>query len=264
MKKTFIILLFCSLVGAMGSCKKDSTIQEPTAMAHLLLVNKIPENKPFSLKFDGILVDADFQTNENLRKVTVEGPHSFVVSDPETNKILLDTTLITGKHDANSYLLFRVNPSDNVQLLKSVNTDTVKAPQTGYAKISLANFTRHLPQNIEIVFVQDDMYTGAVDTAAVFTNPGKGFSAYKNVKMFLLPGEMYNTVYRIFLRDSVTKEDLAFMTDPVTGEPIDWSWAITYDLYPLYPQQKVFTVYMYSSADDPSAPTHYSTYINNF
>ncbi len=260
MNKTFIIIFFCFSV-IIISCKKDSSVQEPAILTHLFFANKVPEAIKLSLKIDdNELVDI----NSNVNLVSIEGKHSVVLFNSETNETLLDTSITTSKEAENSFMFFRTDPADKMQLLRSINIDTVTAPQEGYIKVSLANFSRHLPQNIEIVFVQENMYTGEVDTSAIFSNPGKAFSNYKSVKMYSLPGDVFNTAFKIVLRDTETKTELAFITDPVTGEPIDWSWYIGFEATPLYPQQRIFSLYLYSLAEDPSAPNHFSTFINNF
>lgn len=261
MNKFFIITSYF-FIAILTSCKKDSVIQEATLLSKIALTNKIPEEGEFRLLIDNQLISQDLKNSNTAIAILPEGDHQITLKNDKTNTILLDTLLIVSANGPQNYNFFRASPEERVQLLQPPNIDTVSAPAEGYLKISLANFTKHLPDNIEIVFVADDPLTGEADTAAMFVNPGKVFSGYKTLKMLPGPGGQYVNGYRIVLRDAETKSEIAFMTDPVTGEPLDWSWVIWFEAD--LSRARIYSIYLYSVAEDSSAPTHFSTYVKEF
>ncbi len=259
MKGINIIIAFILLSSVFISCKKESTTQEPSVVVRLMLSNRIPEPEgAFGLKVDGEIVPPDFSTGKILNKLLEQGNHTITFFNLQNNKVLLDTTFSVDRQRQNSYMFFRADSNDKVSLLEPINTDTVAAPPEGYIKVNFANFTNHIPGNIKLDFVVTQFNElGEMDTVAIWDDPGKNFSTYKLLKMGQIGGE-YNLDFAVFLRNSVTKEDIYMITDPVTGLPIDYTGFFYIGLAGLYPQQKIFTYYIYTDRN-PSDPSIVST-----
>lgn len=172
----------------IAACSKDTGIRQDAALLGKLQINNkslLPEDS-LVIKIDDqpvqpYVIKAGESAEPNILR---EGMHTlsvYTASDPDS--LLLKREVLVGKNLWKKISLFRANNTDPLNIV-DINKDTIAVPAAEHVKISIANFTTHLPANIDLLLLQQvNNNPRKTDTVARFENVKNHFTPFKEIKL---------------------------------------------------------------------------------
>ncbi|KIO77134.1 hypothetical protein TH53_10845 [Pedobacter lusitanus] len=182
MRIIFYLILFTSIIFSLSSCSKGEVIKDPRfgsvsitdrTNANISVIQG--DNYKFPLSGKGS--DAD----QNISLVSGQNRFRFY----EEDVLLLDTSISVEAFVLHPYFMFMSNANSVLRIVdaKLNNFDKEEKPDAGFIKISLANFSKFLPDKIN-VYVSTTTYIPYLNQPiqiGEFLNASGSFSGFKRL-----------------------------------------------------------------------------------
>lgn len=159
----------------ISSCTKGDIVNAP--QFGRILVNKFSPEEIEIVKGDGEALKFGFVSN------SISGSNRFRIY--QTGSLLLDTQIYVKPYLTNNYIMFKPNQSSHPRILDTDYHGFSKEeyPDSGYIKLSLANFSTSLPNKVSIS-VSTTTYTPFTDKpiqVGEYLNISDAFSDFHRV-----------------------------------------------------------------------------------
>ena len=184
MKRNIFILALMSIT-IIACTKNESTGEEILELGKVQFVNKslVPGDSVSVALNEGEVVSSKMKVGEEATKLVLAHNHSFKVYSIANPSLLLQGNFDIGHNQLRKITLFRISDMDPLSIV-NINTDTVTVPADEYVKISVANFTDHLPENIDVIFIQQvNNRPVTMDTVARFENVKRDFTPFQEIRL---------------------------------------------------------------------------------
>lgn len=217
MKTQQLYIFFLLCIGCF-SCKENAQQEDVFAFGKVQFANKsLVMQDSVIIKMDDKQIFPEILkpgTSTATDLLVTNGSHRFsILSASNPDSLVLERTITIDKNLRRKITLFRTANTDSLSIV-NINIDTVTVPTGDSVKVSLANFTTHLPENVDLLFLQQVSNSPrTIDTVARFENIKRDFSPFLPFKLSRNKQNnqlVYSFTFVLYNRDTKT-----FTTDRV-------------------------------------------------
>lgn len=240
------IFYFFLLSSILFSCKKQDYEDGFVTFADIYFINNSVLGEDLGIKYNGEPIEWAWSTTGKIKTVKGEGKFEFYKKSSGTilAEKIYDVTELSQR-----YLIFQPESDAPISILDPNSQENESAPDKGYMKIKIANYSPVLLPFEKIDIIVWGLGDNGLEELDVIESVGRNLD--EEVYHLVNRGTADIVAYRFSFRDSATKEKIL---NARGTEYISFVYLEPGTIQP-FPEKHVFTMYLTPEFYGPDMPT---------